>query len=101
DGDAGYTVFHSSRALNDGAFHHVALVRHGGSLSLYVDGTLDRTISTEGTNTLSNNAEFMIGKSACTDADGTGYFDGVLDEVELYSRALSAADVAASAAKLN
>jgi arylsulfatase A-like enzyme len=95
----GYII--GTRDLRDGQWHHVACTfTNDGSpnvtdVKLYVDGTPE-TISTS--------------QSQTVDTDGTSlpvtigvdsqnrYFNGVIDEVRIYRRALSPAEIAAVAA---
>ena len=91
-GDEGNTV------VNDGAWHHICAVWTGSApIQLYVDGTA-QTLTTVGSsissfNTVSNGS-CSIGQLA----DGTNFFNGKIDDVRVYNRALSAAEVAALAA---
>lgn len=76
-----YNFLISSVSVNDGSFHHVAVVRKGTAASLYVDGRLQVTKSTSGITTINNGATLTAGKSPCTGIDGTRYFTGTLDEI--------------------
>ncbi len=82
----------------DGSFHHVAatLDRTNNLLNLYVDGALTggSPFNTSAqTGTVNNNGELRIGRnSANTGADF--FFNGLIDEVELFNRALSGTEVA-------
>jgi hypothetical protein len=78
---------------NDGNFHHVAIVREGTTVSLYIDGILDASITTSGVMNLVNSADLIAGKSVCTGVDGTQFFSGLLDEVEIFYRALSPSEI--------
>ena len=68
------------------AWHHVAGVYNGSTASLYVDGTLVNSASRSGS--FSNFAP-NIGASG----DSAESFYGSIDEVRIYNRALSAAEV--------
>lgn len=95
-GPEGYDNFNaSSGTLTDGAWHHVAAVinRAAGSNGghLYVDGlevtTFDPTVRP---NSLTNSGPLRIGQNY----DGTSSsFDGQIDEVELFNRALSQTEI--------
>lgn len=73
------------------AWKHVAVTYNGATMTMYIDGKADGTpacnISTSGSGF--NNT---IGTSFNT--AGAYYFDGMIDEVRMYNRALSAAEVA-------
>ncbi|MFG3705959.1 LamG-like jellyroll fold domain-containing protein [Micromonospora sp. NPDC047670] len=83
-------VVASARAYNDNAWHHVALQRAGGQLKLWVDGTVAAT-ATAPTGSISPGRPFTmyVGQRL----DGAHHFHGQLDEVRLYRRALSGAEI--------
>ena len=68
---------------NDTAFHHVVVQRMGVNLTLYVDGNYDNSDTTTGVVNIQNTTQMFAGKTACTGVDGTGYFNGVLDEIQV------------------
>jgi hypothetical protein len=75
--------------LGDGNWHLVtATLTAGGVATLYVDGALVGTAS--GMNPgATDTGTLYIGR------DGANYFNGAVDDVRLYSRSLSAAEIAA------
>lgn len=80
-------------ALNDGAWHHLVLVFVSGNPSyIYLDGTLNSTSSWPWiTYTVTTTNPMRMG----VNVDGWwGNYVGAMDEVALWSRALSAAEVA-------
>ncbi len=79
----------ATQPVNDGNFHHVAFVRQGQAVSIYIDGVLDVSEEASIDHNLSNFADLNVGKSSCTGFDGTNFFSGQLDEIALYDRALS------------
>jgi len=94
-------------SLPTGRWHHLIWVRSGGAgvqanqgSTLYVDGA-DVTASLLEDPTLTCNAcvpvvgstEFRVNRAR--DLEGTRHFDGVLDEVALYDRALAPAEALA------
>lgn len=84
DGSSGglnYNFLITTTSVNDGRFHHVALVRKGTSASLYIDGRVNVTKSTSGITNVSNTVDLTAGKSRCTGVDNTQHFKGVLDEI--------------------
>ncbi len=89
-----------STALNDGQWHHVAVVYPGGgengTVLHYVDGVLEAAGGNGGsTNTVNTNTAgdpFTIGRRTQGAADN--YFGGLIDDVRIYDNALSAGDVA-------
>ena len=70
----------NGKKVNDGRWHHVAGVRNGGSISLYVDGRLDFQKSVT-QNPLASST-YRIGQS-----HAGSYFNGVIDEVRISNRA--------------
>ena len=101
----GRLVFESSRgeietgrAQNDNQWHHVAAVYDGKVVQCYIDGTgPSRPVKNPGP--LKKSAwDLCIGNSVVD--YGTGEFlayDGLIDEVRIYNRALSAAEIKALA----
>ncbi|UCD51368.1 MAG: protein kinase [Phycisphaerales bacterium] len=71
--------------LVEGVFHHVAGTYDGRAMRLYLDGVEAGTCLTVGTLTTEadNGVEF-----------GQDNLDGLLDEIQIYSRALSASEIA-------
>jgi len=82
----------SFSVVNDGLWHHLAAVKTATTLCLYVDAALSGcTAHTRGN--LGSIAPLRLGSASA------GSFAGALDEVKLYGRALSAADIAADASR--
>jgi len=86
------TVVATTKAYNDNAWHHVALQRKGGTLSIWVDGAQVATA----TNTLATTSvspgrpfKMYVGQRL----DGLHHFDGSLDEVRIYKRAITSAEL--------
>ena len=70
---------------------HLVLTRSGSTMSLYVDGRLAATAT--GAGTLNTTTSILgIGRSG---ASATSWFDGSIDEVAVYGKALAASRVAA------
>jgi hypothetical protein len=78
------------------AFHHVAGVYDpsGPTQTLYVDGVVVDSTSSAPTIVLDPIASTI--RIGCR-ADDSNYFDGVIDEVRVYSRVLGASEIAALA----
>ncbi len=72
-------------AYNDGQWHHLALRRGAGQLTLSVDGTATGTADVPGS--VSRNSPFgvHIGQKL----DSRAHFTGAIDDVRVYDRALS------------
>jgi hypothetical protein len=71
-----------------GRWYHLVLTRSGSDYSFYVNGTRAGGVS-DPMPIPDVGAPLTIGQ-----AEGLGYFHGMIDEVKVYSRALSAAEVA-------
>ena len=79
----------SARTINDGRFHHVALVKVGSALYLYIDGLLDVSAPDTTVGATANAAPLHIGQRS----DGGHRFAGVVDEFQVYSRGISAFEI--------
>jgi hypothetical protein len=85
--------------VNDGAWHHVVGMRSGNTSLVYVDGYKDGTIDLPEGYDLSGTSQANALIGAITDArDATGatlekFFAGLIDEVAIYSRALSTGEI--------
>jgi hypothetical protein len=87
-----YVGITSSRTVNDGAFHQIAIVRSGTSLKLFIDGVLDTSATSAGVTNQSAAQNFLLG--AENPASYPNY-NGLLDEVRIYDRALGIDEVQA------
>ena len=89
----------SARAENtavlpaDVCWQHIAWVRQGVTLFLYVNGVLKDMDNTPGVLDVSSNGVFSIANSPCL-SNGELRFAGRMDELRLYNRALSSAEIA-------
>lgn len=80
--------------INDGQFHHVAVTFDGSTYRLYVDGTLDASGSMTTNTVLSG--QLRIGHNFLEPPHPFTFFtSGLIDEVEVYNRALSAPEIQA------
>ncbi|MET7695052.1 sialidase family protein [Streptomyces sp. NPDC005483] len=79
----------SNGAYNDGRWHHLALRRGGGRITLFVDGTATGAPDVPGS--VSRNSPFgvHIGQRM----DGRAFFTGAIDEVRVWNRALADAEI--------
>ena len=101
-----YTV-RGGTVMNDGSWHHVALVSSGSAISLYVDGVAETLTVIAGSNngdwfgdmTGSKLDNITIGN--LTHNSATDYFDGSIADVRYYNASLTAAQVATLASKIN
>ena len=86
------TTILSTTAINDGGWHQCVAtrVKSTGAIGVYVDGNL-QTTGTGSTNTLNASASLRFGQIE----SGGGYFNGSLDEIKIYNRALGGNEVTA------
>jgi autotransporter-associated beta strand protein len=80
--------------LNNNAWRFVAITVSGGVKTIYVDGNVDAKTGTTGWNGAASTSanQFWIGDSPDA-GDGVVPFNGQLDEVMLFNRALSQAEI--------
>ena len=76
--------------MSAGAWHHITMVRNGNNGYVYLNGTQDGTASGLSALNATSNIVLEIGAQG----KGVGPFGGSIDEVRIYNRALSAAEVA-------
>jgi len=77
-----------------GVWTHLAVTYDGTTLRLYVNGVLRNSVAAAGGITAST-APLRIGGNTVFSVPGTEYFAGLIDEVRIYNRALSAAEITA------
>jgi hypothetical protein len=81
-------------ALPVGVWTHLAVTYDGTSVRLYVNGVLRSTTSAPG-GIAASTSPLRIGGNTVFSSPGTEYFAGLIDEVRVYNRALSAAEITA------
>lgn len=93
--DTGWNQVSSSSAYDDGNWHHVAFVyTPSTSLILYVDGVAVDTNTTSITPSINNEtADFTIGAYSPNQGYTGDRWDGDIDEVAVWNKALELADV--------
>ncbi|MEQ9626271.1 CHAT domain-containing protein [Coleofasciculus chthonoplastes] len=84
----------STQPINDSDFHHVAFVKEGSNLFLYVDGILQETTLDTTTGITENNSPLFLARRG-DNAPFDNFFRGSIDEVAIYDSALSPSEVAA------
>jgi concanavalin A-like lectin/glucanase superfamily protein len=87
-GDGAFTVF-STTVATTATWYHVAAVKTSSSFSIYVNGVLEDTRSPVPTFVDSNQGDLLVGGTL----PDNYYLDGLCDEVELFNRALSTAEI--------
>ncbi len=79
DGDSGSVIFTSSGALNDENFHHLAVVRSGEDMTMWVDGVSSATA----TNSDNFNQALAVGIAHDSSLATSFNFLGLLDEIRI------------------
>lgn len=85
------TLVASSGTLQAGRWHHVAASYDGAAMRLYLDGALVGSLAKTGPVARDPNVPTWIGSNPGTFDQ---VFDGRIDEVKIFGRALSAAEIA-------
>lgn len=101
----GYFALSTPAGLNNGQWHHLALVRAGGTASLAIDGVAVSTTAISGAMTDPSNTPVYLGVGRCVwgspgwngTQDGSAWFSGRIDQVGFFSRAMSASELSATA----
>ena len=78
----------STRVTDTANFHHFALTWDGSFVRLYIDGVLDSTWSQTVT-PAGNSSSLYIGQWG----GNVDYFDGVIDQVRIYNRVVTASEI--------
>ena len=79
----------SSVTINDDQSHHVAFVKEGSELRLYINGVLDGTTTDITTGNTQNNSPLYIGRRG----NNKNYFKGEVDELRIWNTARSAEEI--------
>jgi len=80
--------YSGSNAVQKGCWTHIVYVKKDTNLDCYIDGKLSNGSVTAIPLSVSGSDSLVIGGMA-----GYGYFNGVLDEVKIYNRALIAEEI--------
>ena len=76
-------------SVADGQWHHVVAVYDGSSVSLYVDGALDKSLAAKG-KIATNTYKVMIGENS--ERTGRGW-KGMIGEVAIFNHAMKPAEI--------
>ena len=93
--------FDSNAALTVGVWTHLAATWDGAVGSIYIDGLLDRTANNPSNCATVDSWPLYIGAVAYGPGVLREFFDGAIDRVVIYDRALSATEVARAYDSLN
>ena len=85
-----FATYVATLGISTGMWHHVAVtLASGGNVNFYLDGVPAGTSPQQGTFGITNSQPLRMG----TRADGYSYFNGLIDELSIYNRALSADEI--------
>jgi hypothetical protein len=93
DDQLGPVALSLTTALNDGAFHQVALVRKGTHLSLYIDGQFNASTIGPGVANLGSPQYLIAGWEPLDGTGGLHVFTGQLGQILILGLAQTAGDV--------
>jgi len=82
-------VTFNTPTLNN-VWHHIVYTKDGINHAIYVDGSLDQQFTSNAD--ISQNSPLFIGKR-WTQTSSVFWFNGIIDDVRIYNRALSAGEV--------
>lgn len=88
-----YQYVLSTEGISANEWYHLAGTYDGSSIKIYVNGELKNSLSASG-NPYQSNADVFIGSYSQHDNPTGICFKGKIDEVGIYSRALSASEIA-------
>jgi hypothetical protein len=88
NGSAATPLMTSTTALATGAFYHIACTWDGANLKVYVNGVMERSVA-QSLTPAANTDSLMIGQYG----GGADFANATIDEIRIYSKALSAAEI--------
>jgi|GEM_PF-3832615 len=88
-GNTDFNAVCSTTDIQSGVWYHIVGTYDGTVRKIYVNGVLENSVTATG-QLSSNTANLEIGKY---NLSNTHYFDGAIDEVKIYDRALTAEEV--------
>ena len=85
----------SSSAVNDGSWHHFAFVQKDNGGQMYLDGILEDADNSSGKVNLLSTIRTYVGADVRDIYTSPKYFSGKVDNLRIYSRALSSSEIQA------
>lgn len=80
--------------IDDGIWHHIVVTREGSVATIYVDGNQENADPDFKTDLIGFQNDLYFGINT---VGGSAFFEGQIDDVRIYNRALSAAEIQALA----
>jgi hypothetical protein len=87
----GYQHWNFNTPTLDGVWHHIVYTKDGINHAVYVDGSLDQSFTSNADISWSNPT--FIGRRWTKSSSGNAWFNGPIDDVRIYNRALTADEV--------
>ena len=81
--------------ITDSNFHLIAMVvdRTSSNVTIYLDGVLQQTASTTSVGSVTNTGRLFIGHHSLDSGTSAVDFNGVIDELEIFNRALTVGEI--------
>ncbi len=93
-GNNEYRIIIGNTIVNDGNWHHVAVVREGAEYTLYVDCNEEGSFTTTFVHNMTNNTPLTIGNDVCTDfCANCVKYTGLIDNVKMFDCGLSSSEL--------
>ena len=83
-----------SSILDNDKWYHIVLIYDGSYIKCYLNGLLDKQISRYGI-VRTNNNKLAIGRHGADSGASDSYFNGMIDNVRIYNRALNEKEIRA------
>lgn len=91
-----WNIILGTTLVNDGNWHHVAVVRSGTLYTMYVDCNNEGSFTTPFLFNISNNVPLVFGDDICANNIPNGIkFTGSLDEIKIFDCALNTSELSA------
>ncbi len=88
-----YDLYGRTTGLDDYKWHHIVGLKYGNTSYLYIDGVQDEnTLNVSGAGSTNNTHNLYFGVWEAH-FDYFNYFDGLIDEIRIYNRALTAEEI--------
>lgn len=89
----GTQVSWGASAITNNKWHHIVMKYDGTRTYLYLDGALRKFVTGKGQSTFDGSVDLTIGGFSYNACNVSGTFEGLIDDVRIYSRVLTAADI--------
>lgn len=87
----GTSIYYDATDIRDGEWHHVAAVRDGDNMYLYVDGVVASSSLNDGLGAISESLDAAVGRAKPTTS--SSYLEGEVDDLRIWNTARSATEI--------